>query len=305
MDMTIRAMKPDERNYSYTQEKSVQKNTGCIGHLRGDMGRSSEEFYTSWDDHEASLKTETFKSEFNSIVNALRKDERYGLLLSSRKTLAACCHAMPDCAFDGSSAQEYGFRADTKAYSYMIRCNPTQGNYNFYIYAYDRAKLDKVLEMQKEQMQKCEVPVYLYPRTYAQKHGEMEEYRVSRQANIACRDAIDRAISEHYHDNVLSRKAVQNVVGQYGFDRTLYVLAVTVMDKNWDGRISQNNKNWAKMQPVYADMDELGQEKNQAFVARSHPGLVDLFLRETRRAKEANLEKNTPALAKCKREKER
>ena len=166
-------------------------------------------------------------------------------------------------------------------------------------------KLDKVLEMQKEQIQKCEVPMYLYPRTYAQKHGEMEEYRMSRQANIACRDAIDRAIREHYHDNILSRKAVQNVVGQYGFDRTLYVLAVTVMDKNWDGRISQNNKNWAKMQPVYADVDELGQEKNQAFVARSHPGLVDLFLRETRRAKEANLEKNTPALAKCKREKER
>ena len=52
MDMTIRAMKPDERNYSYTQEKSVQKNTGCIGHLRGDMGRSGEEFYTSWDDNE-------------------------------------------------------------------------------------------------------------------------------------------------------------------------------------------------------------------------------------------------------------
>lgn len=24
MDMTIRAMKPDERNYSYTQEKSVK-----------------------------------------------------------------------------------------------------------------------------------------------------------------------------------------------------------------------------------------------------------------------------------------
>ena len=43
MDMTIRAMKPDEQNYSYTQEKSVQKNTGCIGHLRGDMGRSGKE----------------------------------------------------------------------------------------------------------------------------------------------------------------------------------------------------------------------------------------------------------------------
>ena len=101
----------------------------------------------------------------------------------------------------------------------------------------------------------------------------MEEYRMSRQANIACRDAIDRAIREHYHDNVLSRKAVQNVVGQYGFDRTLYVLAVTVMDKNWDGRISQNNKNWAKMQPVYADMDELGQEKKSGVCCKVTSGL--------------------------------
>ena len=128
MDMTIRAMKPDERNYSYTQEKSVQKNTGCMG-ICGDMGRRG---YTSWDDHGGfAEKRKHSKAEFNSIVNALRKDERFGSPLSSRKTLAACCHAMPDCAFDGSSAQEYGFRADAKAYSYMIRCNPTQGNYNF------------------------------------------------------------------------------------------------------------------------------------------------------------------------------
>ena len=67
MDMTIRAMKPDERNYSYTQEKSVQKNTGCIGHLRGDMGRSGEEFYTSWDDHEASLKRKHSKANSTAL----------------------------------------------------------------------------------------------------------------------------------------------------------------------------------------------------------------------------------------------
>lgn len=67
----------------------------------------------------------------------------------------------------------------------------------------------------------------------------------------------------------------------------------------------RTTKTGQKCSRFMPDMDELGQEKNQAFVARSHPGLVDLFLRETRRAKEANLEKNTPALAKCKREKER
>ena len=71
---------------------------------------------------------------------------------------------------------------------------------------------------QKEQAQKCNVPIYLYPGAYAQRHGEIEEYRASRQANIACRDAIDAAIREHFRDNVLSKKAVQSVIGQYGFD---------------------------------------------------------------------------------------
>ena len=84
---------------------------------------------------------------------------------------------------------------------------------------------------QKEQAQKCNVPIYLYPGAYAQRHGEIEEYRASRQANIACRDAIDAAIREHFRDNVLSKKAVQSVIGQYGFDRTMYVLAVTVLDR--------------------------------------------------------------------------
>jgi len=33
---------------------------------------------------------------------------------------------------------------------------------------------------QKEQAQKCNVPIYLYPGAYAQRHGEIEEYRASR-----------------------------------------------------------------------------------------------------------------------------
>ena len=81
--------------------------------------------------------------------------------------------------------------------------------------------------MQKERVLNCDVPVYLYPSAYAQRHGEIEEYRVSRQANIACRDAIDQAIRTYYHDNMLNKKAAQSVVEQYGFDRTMYVLAIT------------------------------------------------------------------------------
>lgn len=52
-----------------------------------------------------------------------------------------------------------------------------------------------------------ELPVYRYPGGYAHEHGELEQYRASRKANIACAEAIDAAISEHYRDDCLGREA--------------------------------------------------------------------------------------------------
>ena len=64
-----------------------------------------------------------------------------------------------------------------------------------------------------------ELPVYRYPGSYAHEHGELEQYRASRKANIACAAAIDAAISEHYRDNCLGREAVSQVVEQFGYDQ--------------------------------------------------------------------------------------
>ena len=62
-----------------------------------------------------------------------------------------------------------------------------------------------------------------------------------------------------------------------------YVLAGTVRQKDWDGRISRDNKAWAKTIPVYENPDGFGQDRNVYFVVdRSHPGLVDLFLTQAR-----------------------
>lgn len=38
------------------------------------------------------------------------------------------------------------------------------------------------------------IPVYKYPAVYARENDELEQYRASHKANIACRDAIDNAI---------------------------------------------------------------------------------------------------------------
>ena len=44
-------------------------------------------------------------------------------------------YAHPDSRI-GRDSCEYGFRADTEGYTYMLRLNPNRGEYNFYIYCY-------------------------------------------------------------------------------------------------------------------------------------------------------------------------
>ena len=128
-----------------------------------------------------------------------------------------------------------------------------------------------------------QLPVYPYPLDYAHENGELEQYRASHKANIACRDSIDTAIADNYRDNRLGHDAVKQVVEQFGYDRTLYVLANTVRQKDWDGRISRENKEWAKTIPVFEDMDKWGGDRCREFVVnQAHPVLLDLFTTQAR-----------------------
>ena len=46
MEMTIRPMTKPERMYSYTQSRQIMGQTGCFGHLRGDMDSNGKGFFT-------------------------------------------------------------------------------------------------------------------------------------------------------------------------------------------------------------------------------------------------------------------
>ena len=87
-----------------------------------------------------------------------------------------------------------------------------------------------------------ELPLYRHDAAYAREQGDLDLYRASRRANIACKEAIEASISEHYRDNRLDKDAVPQVIEQFGYTRTLYVLANTVQQKDWDGRFSPANK---------------------------------------------------------------
>ena len=88
----------------------------------------------------------------------------------------------------------------------------------------------------------------------------------------ACKEAIEKAISEHYCDNVLHREAVAQVAEQFGHERILYVLAITIRQKDWDGRFSADNKQWAKTVPVAENPDAWGTDRNCYLAVNSHSG---------------------------------
>ena len=99
-------------------------------------------------------------------------------------------------------------------------------------------------------------PVYPHSAAYASEHGEMAQYNLSYQANSACKEAIEQTISAHYAENRLDTEAaVKDVLEKFGTERVQFILANTIQRKNYDGRISQDNKAWAKTIPMPEDSD--------------------------------------------------
>ena len=145
MNLTIRPMTPAERKYAYNQSQQLACQTSCIGHLRGDFGSGGNRFHSSWDDHLPSLNTEEFKADIDQVINALRRDDAYDGILATQRKLASYCWKRPESSY-GPDGREYGFRADTEKYAYLLRLNPNPGEYSLYAYCYVKAHLDRHLK---------------------------------------------------------------------------------------------------------------------------------------------------------------
>ena len=146
------------------------------------------------------------------------------------------------------------------------------------------------VEMPAEPM--SEVPIYRETANYAYEAGEMEAYRASLAANEKCRSAIEAAISSNYGDNRLNAEAaVKSVLEQFSPERVRYVLANTIQQKNFDGRIPQPLKEWAKSVEVCPE------NASRFLVDKPNPGLtalfVDAFRQQTEAQKDVTSEKAT------------
>ena len=130
-----------------------------------------------------------------------------------------------------------------------------------------------------------ETPVYRQSAAYAREHEELPQFRASHNTNIACRDAMEQAISENYDGRHLNTEAiVAQVAEKFGQERMQYVLAATVQAKDWDGRFSRENKAWAKSVPVADGTTTWGGNRNTEFTLnQAHPVLVDAVVSRMRK----------------------
>ena len=174
---------------------------------------------------------------------------------------------------------------DTRQYSSLQELieNELEGMDFQELAAVSDAEIQAALASAKKEAAFAELPVYRQNAAYAREHGELEQYRVSHQANIACKEAIEQSIDQNYDGRRLAKGTADKVMQKFGTERVMYVLANTIQQKGWDGRFHPYNKDWARTVDIPPNPDSFGFERNCEFVVDSHAGLTDLFVSQARR----------------------
>lgn len=121
-------------------------------------------------------------------------------------------------------------------------------------------------------------PLYPYSAEEARIREELPLWRASHRANVACKEAIEAAIRQHFDGSYLENNCLDDVLKEYGYERTTWVLANTIQQKDWDGRFSDRNQAWAKSIPIPQD-----KRHNLEFVVSSHPAVLDGVVNQYRK----------------------
>lgn len=91
---------------------------------------------------------------------------------------------------------------------------------------------DRADDLLKKEQQQNPPKVYRQSVTYAREHGELQQYHASCHLNERCRDEIDAALAQRFDGLRLGAGAVEQVVTEYGLERTKYVLAAAIQTRD-------------------------------------------------------------------------
>ena len=130
--------------YSELDEKQDEA-LGTVGHIRMDFGSGGKECWHTWWPHNADrFNTLEFKEDLQAIVDTLRANGP----LKDLASMSSYCHKYGGAITEDS--RSFGYVAETDHYRYCLRCTPTPGDYQGYLYCYDKrqqemAQKDKIV----------------------------------------------------------------------------------------------------------------------------------------------------------------
>lgn len=124
--------------------------------------------------------------------------------------------------------------------------------------------------------------VYPCSLTEAKRMNESHLWKESHKENVACRKAIEAAIMLDADGGQLPKDCASNVISEFGYHRTAFVLANSLLKKGEDGRISGGNLDWAKRFYIPNDGGY-----NAAYAAANDTSVLDAFVNQYRKAFQA------------------
>lgn len=137
-EYTLKPLSRAEKLYAYKQSQQIAGQTGYYGYLRGDFD-TSDKFNNVFEYYNGAVVREHFDEERNNVIDFLEDN-----ICSSSRKMRDYCYSHKEAAIKGKFGEEYGFRIDAGNQTFIIRLNPfTKGNYNCYMFAYDKHLLDR------------------------------------------------------------------------------------------------------------------------------------------------------------------
>jgi hypothetical protein len=120
-------------------------------------------------------------------------------------------------------------------------------------------------------------PLYKYSVETAKHNGKLEDWRESRNENIRCRDFLDKQVREKFDGFRLPDECAENTIREFGYDRTMWVIANTILERRGDGRFNERNRKWAQSLNIAQD------RHNYEFALESHSCTVNGLANDVRK----------------------
>ena len=96
MEMQFKPLVGQERLYAEKQSAQISGQTGYVGFLTVTLNQKAPKMQSHWETYSHDRNTAEFKDDFEAVLEALAKSDKYGKIFANRENLNAFCNSHPE-----------------------------------------------------------------------------------------------------------------------------------------------------------------------------------------------------------------